>query len=177
MSDDETKLEAFNKNCKSLYILEWQHEVHQLLKVKLQFLRFDNQQQDEPYSEKFIRRHERDIAFSIVNNSDTYIDEMPTSTTARRLWTTFLGPLDILFASETPKETEYRRRLGELRALKEEIKNMTSLEIFLKRTREEQKLQRRENKSEPPLSEKVSSDLNFWDFLVMTIFSRLPLDI
>lgn len=34
-SDDMYKLEEFNKSCSALYIIEWKHEIDQLLSVEL----------------------------------------------------------------------------------------------------------------------------------------------
>ena len=58
--DDEVKLTAFEKNCMSLYILEWEQEVRQLLEVKL-----PNKQADlhikplGPYKETINKRERR----------------------------------------------------------------------------------------------------------------------
>lgn len=158
-TDDKIQLEAFNANCKALYILEWQHEIQQLIDVKLPSIPIDYRPREskEPYDEPMrIRRsiskqhrslHERrsitesyyskerfknEIPITILNQTETGRNLTSFSTT-KALISLVIGPWANVFCGRSEKIKYYQQRLGDLIALRDELKNATSIELYIKR--------------------------------------------
>lgn len=143
-TDDQVKLEAFNKSCTALYIIEWAHEVEQLL-TKINTSRLDHQYQElprAPYRESTGRfKREIDLAL-LTNGTDPAGKEALTWTQIATY--IFTGPAGaLLFQPKSPYTEALARRAAELQHLKEQVDNSTTLDLFITRIKQQQKFQKR----------------------------------
>lgn len=129
-SDDESNLNAFEKNCKALYILEWEQEIKQLLDIKLPSVSEDHKFKPvKPYTERQLKK--REIELEKLNYTEKF-DKKPEVGWGRAALGALLGPASWLLPN-TGREQAYVDRLTDLYLLEHAITNATNLELFLAR--------------------------------------------
>lgn len=121
-TDDMVKLDAFTKNCRASFILEWQYEIDRLIEVKLpsQPIDYRPKESQKPYSESAHSRQIRSIDLESVNKTNTAGSGSKTT-----VWTHALaifGPFATLMY-ETPKLKAIKARLLELLQLEWDIQH------------------------------------------------------
>ncbi|GLJ59014.1 hypothetical protein SUGI_1488500 [Cryptomeria japonica] len=132
-TDDQSSLAAFTKNCKGLYILEWQQEINQLLDIKLPTVALEHfTRKESPYSEGRNLRKKREISFDLLKTDDSYKNSSGITVLRTMAYLTF-GPLAHPVLGSTERERGAKEQLIRLIVLRNQMKNATNMELYLAR--------------------------------------------
>lgn len=172
-SDDEASLEAFDRNCKALYIIEWEEEIKQLTNVKIPDRSHDHIFKiAKPYKENGLSRERRDsppkIDLSILRKNETH-GGLPGVVGWRIFTAIATGPFSHFAYGPTQIESAATERLIELIMLRNALLKAGNLEIYLAKLvyESENRFKRDDGREEAAKEANILTDYTTWEIIGM----------